>query len=157
MRIIENDVLVDLTWASLCGRLDVDGIVRLRPAEHDEASDGRTRLTHFNLQACHHRPGLRYAFLRIERPGFFDGTAEEVPHMSVRFPIRGRCTEVRNHVPYDELQERDFFNSFSDAQSPSMLRRSILARYRQSMPHLTEERILGLGVSVSAFCLHQNE
>jgi hypothetical protein len=132
----------------LFAKYQVDEIIKFRKGEFSLLKKHRI-LTHFNLQSTNHKKGNKYLLILIIKPGFFDGRKEKPPIVSFKNAPVGICLDVRNNVPYEKLRARDFKHSFENIKTVGQLKKAILKRYCQSMPHLTPKEILSLGVGIT--------
>ncbi len=134
---------------SILNQYHIDSIIRIRKSEFFKIHKHREYLTHFNLQFCHHYVGKRYGIVLIAKPGYLDGENEILPVLSLEPMIIGECVEVRNNVTYEDIHKDDFTFSFDHIKSIDSLKKVILKRYRESMPSLSPDVILSLGVSIT--------
>ena len=130
-------------------KLNIQGVIRLQKQDFAHLSSSKNYLTHFNLQRVDFKRGERFALALIVKPGFFDGKKEVLPVMSFKNAVLAECVNVRNNVPYDKLTKEDFKYSFKHIKNVPELKKAILRRYKKSVPHLSKEQILSLGVSIT--------
>ncbi|MFQ5475121.1 MAG: hypothetical protein ACE5DM_04760 [Candidatus Nanoarchaeia archaeon] len=127
----------------------IESNIRLRKEDFDSLPKDRKYLTHFNLQCANHLVGKVYALPLIVKHGHFREDKELPPVLSFKNCPVAECTEVRQNVPYDDLTEDDFKNSFPTIKNVDQLKKAILKRYIESMPELSEEKILSMGVAIT--------
>jgi hypothetical protein len=105
-------------------------------------------LNHFNLQICGHETGKIYLLPKILKQGYFiSKEKEKLPKLDYNESIVGLCIEVKENLKYEDLTKLDFKYSFPNIQNITSLKQEILYRYQQSLPNLSEEEILSLGIS----------
>lgn len=148
-RLIEDGRVVDVSREEILGRLGVDGIIRIHTKDYEQFP-AESRFTHFNLQTSGHVPGRTYALPKIVTPGFYISPEEEqLPVLDFSGCLIAKCLAVREHVPYESLSGSDFEHSFRHIRTAEELQKEILWRYTQSLPRLSREGILSLGVSIT--------
>ena len=136
--------------ASFLNRHHVNGIIRIHHQEIVNLLPSQTKLTHFNLEISHHKPGLSYGLATILKPGFYKQCGEEqLPLLARQCTVQATCYEVLEQVAYTELTDEDFTHSFAHIKTVSELQNVILQRYTQSLPDLSPEKILSLGVAIT--------
>lgn len=59
------------------------------------------------------------------------------------------CISAKNHIPYEELTKGDFKYSFRNIKNVKDLKSEILKRYSVSLPNLSKDKLLSLGVSLT--------
>src|SRR3989344_843640 len=127
-------------------RHDIIHIIRLDEREFEEAKTMKT-ITHFNLQTAEHAPDRRYGLVKIVKHGWYDGNKEQPPLLDLDTIIIVKGVDYKEISSYALLQKEDFKDSFSHIKTKDALKESILKRYMRSLPHLTKEEILSLGVA----------
>jgi len=125
------------------------GIIRIRKEDYAFLPDTATHLTHFNLGYAGHKKGKIYALPLIIKPGHYTDKEDVPPILRFTNCVIAKCLGCRNNVPYDQITDDDFVHSFPSIQSIEELKQAILRRYKQSMPNLSEEKLLSLGVAVT--------
>jgi len=128
---------------------DLSDIIRIQKEDFVFFKTNPKLLTHFNLQFTGHQVGNIYALSLIVKPGFFDGKEEVQPLLSFEDVPIAECIEVRNNLNYDDLKQEDFKHSFPNIKNVEHLKKVIVKRYSQSMPNLSKEKILSLGVAIT--------
>lgn len=121
--------------------------IRIQNEEYPFLPAAGELFTHFNLEVSHHIMGETYVLPRIVESGYFDGVNEKLPLLSFENAHCALCIEVREHLNYADLKKEDFAYSLATIKNVEALKQVILKRYAQSMPHLSKEKILSLGVS----------
>ncbi len=129
-------------------KLGANGIIRIEDKQYKYLPKGRF-LAHFNLERCGHKVGYTYVLPRIVRHGYYSKikNKELLPLLSFKRVVFGECVKVEERIKYSELKSRHFKNSFTNIKNIKQLQKAILSRYTRSMPDLTKEDILKLGVS----------
>ena len=146
---MEDGRVVDASREEVLGRFGVDGIIRIHAKDYDQFPVG-SRFTHFNLQTSGHIPGHTYALPKIITPGFYiSPEKEQLPVLDFSGCLIAKCLATREHVPYESLSASDFEHSFLHIRTPEALKEAILWRYTQSLPTLSPEAILSLGISIT--------
>ncbi len=144
----KNGKVLKLPIKEIFNKYKFQGVIRFRRKEFLLLKKHQA-LTHFNLQSTEHKKGKKYLLALIVKPGFFNGKKEQLPIISLENASVGKCIDVKNHVPYEKLRARDFKHSFKNIKTVDQLKKIILKRYCQSMPHLTPKEILSLGVGIT--------
>lgn len=128
---------------------DIDGIIRISESEYCFIDMKKKYLDHFNLQICGHEVGKIYSLPRILKHGYFTEEKEQLPDLLFDKTILGKCVLVKQNLSFNELGNFDFNYSFQHIKSINALKTAILKRYKQSMPKLSDDDILKLGVSLT--------
>lgn len=149
VRVQNGTEVTDVSTGEMLRWYNIDNIIRFREKEFAHIQKHREYLTHFNLQVCHHFAGRRYGLVLITKPGYLDGENEILPVISLRFMFIGECVEARNNIAYEDIGDDDFTFSFDHIKSVDSLKRAIIEKYRESMPSLSPDVILSLGVSIT--------
>lgn len=147
IRLLKNgdDITLSISDAFFDG-FPTRNIIRIQGNEYEALpTDGL--FTHFNLQISRHRVGELYLLANIVEPGHFDGIHEVLPLLGFDNMLYGLCVEAQEELTYEDLTQRDFEYSFPHIKNVKELEEAILRRYSKSMPHLSREEILKLGVS----------
>lgn len=141
-----KEVLAD--FKSLANRLNVYGIIRIRALEYKNIPQAGY-FGHFNLEWTDHQVGKRYSLPRIMRHGSWSATTKEevLPLLSFENAYKGECLAARQKISYEDVTEDLFEYSMTNIKDIESLKKIILERYSASLPNLTEEEILALGVS----------
>ena len=147
--VLEKGRVVKVKKQDLFKKYDVDCIIKLPRGDFSHLKKVKSFLTHFNLQKTNHSKGYKYALALIIKPGFFDGKKQVLPVLSFENVVVAECLSVRNNVSYDKLIPKDFEYSFEHIRNVPELKKAILRRYSRSMPHLSKEEILSLGVGIT--------
>lgn len=148
--IIQSDKgVVTVSKKSFLATIFVDTLIRLPLEEHNSINNNTKYLTHFNLDNVNHKVREIVALPSIVTPGYYTSSTEVLPVLSFENCYVGICIEVRNNVSYQDLHQDDFKFSFPHIKNKKDLQQAILARYRQSMPELTNTQILALGVAIT--------
>jgi hypothetical protein len=140
---------VSISMEEFHQKFNVDGVIRIPKQEFDLITDQMKRFTHFNIQYCAHNEGEKYVILKIDQPGFFDGTNERQPIFNNEIYLETKCVRVKNYIPYEELKDSDFQYSLSHIYDVASLKKAILKRYEQSLAHVSDDQKLALGVSIT--------
>lgn len=137
------------SWEEIYKRFGIDGVIRIHKKDYDQFPKGDI-VTHFNLEKCNHVPGKIYALAKIIIPGFFLSSAvDQSPLLDFSQCYVAQCLSVKEKIPYENLTEEDFAHSFLNIHNTFELKKEILWRYKQSLPDLSDEAILSLGVSMT--------
>ena len=153
-RIREGDVLLQVNAHEFETVHHLNGIIRILNEEYDGIDRTLPFLTHFNLEFVGNRIGGRNALPRIITQGYYRAPGDEVtPILSFDNVITGVCIRMREHVPYKALRDEDFTYSMKHIKNVADLKKAILRRYRVSMPNLSDEEILNLGVAITTLRL----
>lgn len=131
----------------------VDKMLRLRQEEFENIREGVFYFTHFNLQYTDHFVGEVFALPLIVTPGYYNSKTEVLPILCFEDCFVGKCVGVRNNIVYDDLCEEDFKFSVAHIKTVEQLKKAILNRYSQSMPELSTEKIISLGVAITTLKL----
>ncbi len=141
-----KDITLDLSNVFF-NKLPSNNIIRIRSDEYDYLPKVGQFLTHFNLQISNHKIGEIYLLPRIIELGHFDGKDEKLPLLIFTNIYYAKCIDVKENIRFEDLKENDFKFSFSTIKNVSQLKNMIIKRYSTSMPTLSKEKILSLGVS----------
>lgn len=148
--ILENGITTSVSALLYNAKHGVDGAIRIQKDEYEQIDTALPFYTHFNLQFCGHRIGSTYALPRILTQGYFVDDADQLPPLlSFEGALMGTCTKVQEHIPYNMITNDIFRYSMRHIQSVDELKSAILRRYKISMPSLSDEKILSLGVSIT--------
>jgi len=145
----ENGEIVTYKENEFYPQHKITSIIRLQKEDFVQLNSNQKYLTHFNLQCADHDKGEIYALPLILKHGHFDGKKEILPVLSFKSCLVVECVEIKEHLNYDELTEEDFKYSFNEIKNVDQLKKAILRRYEQSLPNLTEEKLISLGISVT--------
>ncbi|MBU0456706.1 MAG: hypothetical protein ABH824_03235 [Nanoarchaeota archaeon] len=149
-QIKEKGTIKNVDKEKINKKLKIDEVIRLSEEEYKFISRDKEIFTHFNLQWCDHIPGRNYALVKIVKKGYYKQNGEEIlPIISFDDGFIVHCIDVKNGVSYEDINEKNFEYSFNNIKSTDDLKKIILRRYSKSMPDLTEEEILSLGVSIT--------
>jgi len=145
----EGNKLFSLNKKQFYHKHRLDGIIRISKEDQQYYPKGIKYLTHFNLQYCHHMKGRIYALPVILKSGHLTSKEEVLPILSFKGCLIAKCLSVRNNVNYNCLTKNDFKFSSRNISTVPELKRAILRRYTISMPELSAEDIISLGVSIT--------
>jgi hypothetical protein len=145
LRINGKDTTLALE-APFFGQFPSRDFIRIRKDEYEDLPESGL-FTHFNIQVSYHVAGKIYLLPKIIEPGHFNGEHEVLPLLDFTGILYGECTEVQEHVPYEDLTEQDFTYSLPHIKSTEDLKKIIVKRYSQSLPHISPEELLELGIS----------
>ena len=125
-------------------------VIRLQSEDFDSIKKNTTFLNHFNLQSSGHEVGIAYLLTKILKRGYFKSKEDQVlPELDIKNSYVGVCVEVKNNLSYNDLTKEDFKFSFSHIKDVESLKKAIIDRYSSSMPNLSKEEILSLGISLT--------
>ena len=147
--ILENGEVKSIKAYDWCKEHGVRLWIRFREQEFNQITKDTRFVTHFNLQRTDNIVGNLYVLPLIFKPGNYQDGKETLPILSFENSFVAECLEVRNNVAYSDLKEEDFLYSFSHIKNVEQLKKVILEKYNTSMPKLSKEEILSLGVSIS--------
>lgn len=152
--IVDAEGWREVGLAAFRRRLEVDGWVRLHPADFDALRPSQDLLVHFNLGTTSNEVGRRYAIVPIVRPGrrLPDG-AEAIAYVDVRRVRRSICLAVRQAVSLADLAADDFEHSLPTIRSVQELSAALIGRYARMHPTLSEDALLAKGCAISTFRL----
>jgi hypothetical protein len=140
--------IIKASIRKVCSPSHTEDVMRFRKKEFSLLKKNKI-ITHFNLQSTGYKKGKKYLLVLIVKPGFFDGKNEQQPVLSLDDAFIATCISVQNHVPYGKIEAGDFRNSFLHIKNIGQLKKIILQRYSQSMPHIKPKEILSLGVGIT--------
>lgn len=146
--LIKNEIKV-ISRKEFLKRMGVDGICRLKDGEYLSLAKNQRFLTLFNLQHTTHQAGKLYALAHIVKPGYFTLTKEVLPLLSFKKSPIARCLSVRNKVAYEQLSIDNFRYSLPAIQNKKQLHEAIVKKYSESVPGLSAEKLIALGVAVT--------
>lgn len=145
----EQGCIIENPWKEIHAKFGIDGVIRIHAKDYSYFPEDNL-FTHFNVQISQHVPGHIYALPKIITPGFFiSPEKEQPPILDFSGCLIARCLAVKEEVSYDALTQKDFAYSFRHIQNVDELQTEILWRYTQSLPTLSREEILALGVSIT--------
>jgi len=128
--------------------LGLDGIIRISVDEYKNIDTSLEYFAHFNLENTGHIVGDTYLLTKIIRNGKYSiSTGDQVlPLLNTENCYVGKCVDVKNYLKYEELDESYFKYSMSNIKNVDDLKQIIIQRYSKSMPALSNEEIINLGV-----------
>lgn len=134
--------------------MGAEKIVRVTRDEYPEDVPRGTLIYHFGLPIDADFVGTTVSLARIIEFGYFrkDGD-ERIPLLSFANVWQAVVKQRIAATTYDKLSEKFFRNSIGGATDIASVKKLILARYRNSLPDMTDEEILAHGVSVRLFRL----
>jgi hypothetical protein len=138
------------TVQSLLDRFRADILIRLHADEFSLLSMIRREFVHFNLETTLNRVGQRCAVVPIVTPGrrLSDGR-EVLPVIDPTQSRLGTCVRVLQRVPLGKVPEDLFQHSLPTIRTAEQLRATLLKRYAQMYPHLSENEIAERGCAVT--------
>ena len=152
--VIESGQTSVISTGLLDAKLGIGGSIRIRKEEYDNIETYLPYYTHFNLEYAGNSIGARYALPRIMVQGYYRSDEDELPPLlSFEDILYGTCVRKKERVQYRDLTATDFAYSMRSIKTVDDLTRVIISRYKHSMPSLTKEEILSLGVSVTTLRL----
>jgi hypothetical protein len=154
--ILEEGNTVEVSAALYGAKIGVDDSIRILKEEYADIDTHLPYFTHFNLQYGGMKIGRRYALPNILVQGYYKSDEDEFPPLlSFENCLTGTCVRVKEHVLYDDLTTIDFEYSMRTIRNIEQLKQAVLRRYRVSMPLISEEEMLRLGVSVTTLRLDE--
>ena len=144
-----EDQIISLSLKEFLQKNEIDGIIRIRREDFIFFETNPKFLTHFNLQSTSHKKGKIYALPLIVKQGFFDGKKEVSPILSFENNFIAECLEVKNNIRYKDLKQEDFKDSFPSIQNITQLKKVIVKRYSKSIPNLSQQKILSMGIAIT--------
>jgi hypothetical protein len=126
----------------------LDGLIRIE--SDDFALLPNTGLyAHFNLEQANHLPDKRYGLIHLVQHGSLnqqDG-GEQLPLLTPTGMRMARCIAYEGGVSFESVTPRHFAHALPSCKDRAALTVSILRRYRQSLPGITDEELLARGVA----------
>jgi hypothetical protein len=146
--VIFKKKIFQLNEKEFLSEIGAQGIIRIEDRQYKYLPKGNL-VAHFNLEECGHKIGDTYALPRIIKHGYYSKikNKEELPVLSFKKIIFGKCIAVKEKLKYNDITLEDYKYSFTNIKNDKQLKKQILKRYSQSMPDLSKEGILKLGVS----------
>jgi len=145
----EKNQAIEVNKKQFLKRYNVDDIIRIRKEDHVFLKEKMRFLTHFNLKDTNHKKSRIYALPLIVKPGYLKESKELLPILSFENCFIAECIGVRNDVSYEELTEENFKHSFPTIKNIKSLQEAILKRYGESLPDLTKQELISLGVGMT--------
>ncbi|HYD03064.1 MAG TPA: hypothetical protein VEC16_02085 [Alphaproteobacteria bacterium] len=126
----------------------INGIIRFQEEDFRYIKP-KSLLSHFNLQYAMGKRGKTYGLVLILDTGSYDGKTERLPVLDFNKMHRAICLRHRNNLTYNDLKPEDFKHSLKNIKSVNGLKKAMIRRYKKSMPGLSEEQIIALGISMT--------
>ena len=145
LTIIKDQKKKTILREDLLAKFNTSNTIRIKQEEYGNIP--QPIFTHFNLQTTNHLKGEKYILAKIVQQGFFNTTTEQQPLLSLENVYVAECIDIKNNLSYDELTNDDFKHSMKHIKNKEELQKTILKRYKKSMPQLTTKEILDLGVA----------
>ncbi len=142
----KKDVILDIK-DPLFKKLPSNKLIRIRKNEYKYLPQINRYFTHFNLQKSNHKIGQIYLLPKIIKSGYFNEKEEILPLLDFNNIYYAECIDVNECLQYNDLKKSDFKFSMSHIKNTDELKKTILKRYTKSMPKLSKNEILDLGVS----------
>lgn len=149
--IVESDNgVVNLDHKEFLNSNEVDGIIKIQDKEYSCINSQNGFITHFNLEKGNHKVGSKYILMKVVKPGYYISDEDfENPVLDFKNCFVCECVDVHDNISYSELTKSEFENSFTNIQNVAELQKAILFRYNQSMPKLSDDELLELGVGLT--------
>lgn len=150
-----NDILILKNWKEVyldiqefLSQYKVDWVIRIQNTDIEFIKD-KEIYAHFNLQISNHKVWQIYLLPKILRNGYFDekNNIEVLPLLEVDEKLIFECIDVQENLSYSQIWEKHLQNSLDYIKNVDDLKEHIYFKYSKSMPNLTKEQILDLGVS----------
>ena len=149
IKIIKNNEIFNLNEDEFFKKNNIRGIIRINKEDYNSLKPYTKYLTHFNLQFCTHKKGEIYALPSIVKKGYFTSKEEVLPLLSFENCLTAECIDVKNNIKYKDLTKKDFEHSFKHIKNIKDLKSEIIKRYSISLPHITPNKLISLGVSIT--------
>ena len=134
----------------LCARLGVDALIRLHEQDFGLLGRERAGFVHFNLEFTLNEVGRDYAIVPIVRAGRRSAAGCEIlPVIDPSLARRGRCVEVIQHLPIDEVTPEQFADSLPNVRTARELGDALLRRYQQMFPDKSPQELLDRGCALT--------
>lgn len=148
IKILEQNIEKEYNFDYLKQKYQINGMIRILKEDYQYLPEKGSLYQHYNLQPSNHLVGGVYLFAKIERQGYFiSSDNEELPLLNLDNCFYGECLSTKKVNSYDNLTEEDFQYSMSSIKNKEQLKQAILKRYSVSVPKLTKEEILKIGLS----------
>lgn len=153
-RVLTNNGQVVIDKDLVSQMVGAKKVVRVTRAEYPDSVPSGTLIYHFGLPIDADFVGTIVSLAKIVEFGYFrkDGD-EKIPLLSFANVWQAEVQERIPEMTYDDLSERFFKKSIGGATDAASVKKIILARYRNSLPDMTDEEILARGLSVRLFKL----
>jgi hypothetical protein len=146
---LKDGNIIDVDWNGFKAFYKIDSVIKMFPDEFRQVPSPPSHLIHFNLEYSGHKPNHQYLITCIETGGSYDGVNYLGPIMRAGVAYLSRCITVTNNVQYTDIDQCLFVHSLSDIQSVWSLKKNILHRYKRSLPNISDDVKLSLGVSIT--------
>lgn len=129
--------------------IGIKNLIRLQKKDFASIKSQKI-ITHFNLEKSNHEINMVYLLPKILSSGYYISESDFLePELDFENCYVAKCLEVRENLSYDDLSEKDFQYSFENIKNIETLKKEILFRYSKSLPNLSKEEILNLGISLT--------
>ena len=146
----KREEVIEIDKRQFDSRNGIEDVIRIHEKDYPFIPTDTPHYAHFNLQISNHKVGKIYALPKIIVPGHFSKNGEEVhPILSFEECYIGECIYVKQEVLYEDLTSQDLICSLTNIKTIDNLKREVLFRYSISMPDLTEEEIITLGIAIT--------
>lgn len=147
--ILQNGERKKISISEFRKKTEMHDVIRIVDDEYRYIDPTEGYLTHFNLEDTDSIPGKTYILARIVAGGFFRPREhqEQEPLLSLHDVFVATCEEVKTNLSYENLDQSFFKFSMTHIHDRATLKDAIYKRYHVSMPELSRETIMALGVS----------
>jgi hypothetical protein len=142
-----NQNFIKINKKEFFKRYNIHSMIRFHEKEFSKIPE--INLTHFNLQHTIHKEGQRYVLVKIQQTGYYTKEEEIPPTIDLTTFYIAECMEVKNNLKYKEITAQDFIDSFSHIKNIEQLKKIIIQRYSKSMPDLSPDEIISLGIATT--------
>ncbi|HEY9703023.1 MAG TPA: hypothetical protein V6C58_11280 [Allocoleopsis sp.] len=143
----ENNKIIRSRMVDVLKKYKIDGLIRFQE-EDFKYIKSKSWLTHFNIPYSVGRRGKVYGLVKIVDYGSYDLNNMRMPVLDFNKMYKAVCLKTRNNVKYSELKNEDFKHSLKNIKSVAGLKKAMIRRYNNIMPSLTNDQIIGLGLSI---------
>lgn len=146
--ILKNGEEVYVDVEEFLNQYKIDWVIRIQNTDIEFIKD-KEIYAHFNLQISNHKVWKVYLLPKILRNGYFDekNNIEVLPLLEIDEKLIFECIDVQESLNYSEIWENHLQNSLDYIKEVEDLKEHIYFKYSKSMPNLTKEQILDLGVA----------
>ncbi len=129
--------------------LDLHDYIKLTSKDFNLIKKEKKFFNHFNLEWTGHIKGKYYLIVRILKKGSFDGKIYKPPLISSKKVFLAKCIGTKNNLKYENLKKNDFKFSLKNISNKNKLKKTIIRRYKKSLPHFKKKELINLGVAVT--------
>jgi hypothetical protein len=123
--------------------------IKLTNQDFNQLSQINSTFVHFNLEWTGHKKNKNYLIVKIIKKGSFDGKIYRAPIISSKKVLFAKCLSFKNKIKYKNLTKKDFIYSLKTIKNNKDLKKAIIRRYKKSLPHMSKNSIINLGVAIT--------